>query len=64
MISVEWLDVAYLREVREQSPSRVHTIDCSPWIEELLRRIGLEYQNGSKMIRIFGYSPKNMDLFE
>jgi len=64
-ISVEWFDVGFLQQKREhRSPQRTHVIDHSPWIEELLRRVGLEHQKGSTMIRIFGYSPKNLELFD
>ena len=65
LLSVEWLDVAFLQETREHRlPPRVHVTDHSPWLEELLRTVGLVYQKGSTMIRIFGYSPKSLDLFD
>jgi hypothetical protein len=65
LISVEWLDVAFLQETREHRlPPRTHVTDHSPWLEELLRRVGLDYQKGRQMIRIFGYSPKSLDLFD
>jgi hypothetical protein len=64
-ISVEWFDVGFLQETRERRlPVRTHVTDHSPWIEELLRRVGLEYQKGKTMVRIFGYSPKSLDLFD
>lgn len=65
LLSVEWLDVEFLEETIEpRLPPRIHVTDHSPWIESLLRDIGLDYQKGNKMIRIFGYSPKNIDLFD
>ncbi|MCU1295037.1 MAG: hypothetical protein JWP08_3887 [Bryobacterales bacterium] len=65
LLSVEWLDVAFLQETREHRlPPRLHITDHSAWLEELLRSIGLEYRKGGTMIRIFGYSPKSLDLFE
>jgi hypothetical protein len=65
LMSVEWLDIAHLQEQRERRlPPRVHTTDHSPWLEELVRRAGLEYTKGTTMIRIFGYSPKSNDLFD
>jgi hypothetical protein len=65
LLSVEWLDVAFLEQTEEHRlPTRIHVTDHSPWIEELLRRVGLEYQKGRTMIRIFGYSPKSLDLFD
>lgn len=65
LLSVEWLDVFYLQEVRvHRLPPRVDFIDHSDWIEELVREVGLDYRKGEKMIRIFGYSPRNSDLFD
>lgn len=65
LLSVEWLDVAVLQETREHRlPQRVQVTDHSSWVEDLLRNIGFEYQKGSTMIRIFGYSPKSLDSFE
>jgi hypothetical protein len=65
MISVEWFDLLYLQETREKRlPPRLHITDHSIWIEPLLKSIGLEYQKGQTMIRIFGYSPKSLELFD
>ena len=65
LISLEWLDVEVLEEQTEHRlPPRVHVKDRTGWIEELLRRVGLDYLQGERMIRIFGYSPKDMDLFD
>jgi transposase-like protein len=59
------LDIEFLQKIEEHRlPPRVHVIDHSPWLEELLRRVGLEYQKGNTMIRIFGYSPKNLEFFD
>jgi hypothetical protein len=39
LVSVEWLDVAHLQEVREHRlPPRVATIDHSEWLVPLLRQ--------------------------
>jgi len=65
MISVEWLDLNFLQETwTYRLPPQKQVTDHSPWIEELLQRIGFDYLKGQSMIRIFGYSPKNMDLFD
>jgi hypothetical protein len=65
LVSLEWLDLEILEETRElRLPPRVHVTDHSGWIEELLNRVGLEYVKGQKMIRIFGYSPKDMEFFD
>jgi hypothetical protein len=65
MIAVEWFDVGYQQELREhRQPPRVQMIDYSPWLEELLRRVGLDFRKGSSFIRIFGYSPRSLELFD
>jgi hypothetical protein len=65
MVAVEWLDIAYLQEVREHRlPPLVHTVDHSLWIEPLLATIGLDYRKGTTMVRIFGYCPRNLELFD
>jgi hypothetical protein len=64
LISVEWLDMAFVQKTHRGMLIPPGTTDHSPWIEDLLRRVGLEYQKGSAMIRIFGYSPKSYDLFD
>jgi hypothetical protein len=65
MISVEWLDICHLQEIHIQRlPIRKETIDHSGWICELLECIGLDFKPGANMIRIFGYSPRNYDLFD
>ena len=65
MLSVEWLDIYHIQEVRvHRLPARTDIIDHSIWIEELLKRVGLDYRKGTKMIRTFGYSPRSMELFD
>jgi len=64
MLSVEWLDLYHIQEVRTHRLLASQFIDHSGWIEQLLQHIGLDYCKGTKMIRIFGYSPRNMDLFD
>lgn len=64
-ISVEWFDVALIQETKVyRLPQQLHIVDHSPWIEELLARIGLDYTKGKKMLRIFGYSPRDLTLFD
>jgi hypothetical protein len=64
-LSVEWLDVVYLAEtVEHRLPPRIYATDHSGWIRELLDRIGLDYKKGDTMIRIFGYSPKDLERFD
>jgi hypothetical protein len=64
LISVEWFDVSFTQQTHRGMLISPLVTDHSPWIVELLRNVGLEYQKGSTMIRIFGYSPKSLDLFD
>jgi len=65
MLSVEWLDVGHIQEVRvHRLSARTEAIDHSVWIEELLTSVGLDYRKGEKMIRIFGYSPRSVEKFD
>jgi hypothetical protein len=65
MLSIEWLDIHFAQEVRaHRLPPRIEIVDHSGWIEDLLKNIGLDFRKGSKMIRVFGYSPRGLDLFE
>jgi hypothetical protein len=65
MIGVEWLDIAFLQEARDKRlPPTVTIINHAAAIEELLVRVGLEFETGSTMLRIFGYAPKSMDHFD
>ena len=64
LLSLEWLDIEFIeRTHRGRLIAPVFT-DHSAWLEELLVRVGFEYQKGSALIRIFGYSPKSSDLFD
>jgi hypothetical protein len=61
MISVEWFDIGFeQRTVIERLPRQIQMIDHSPWLEELLKKIGLDFQKGKALIRIFGYAPRNL----
>ena len=65
MISVEWFDIVSVEDVRIHGlPRRDERIDHSTWMAPLLQSIGLDFVKGELMIRVFGYSPRNMDLFD
>ena len=65
LLSIEWLDVDFLQKTREHRlPPRVTVIDHSEWIAPLLQRIGLDFRQGATMIRIFGYYPRSLELFD
>ncbi len=60
---VEWVDIEYHANPHPGIRMPPETTDHSPWLIDLLDSIGLDYQRGITMIRIFGYSPRNLDLF-
>lgn len=65
LLSVEWLDIAHTQEVREHRlPPRIEVIDHSAWLVPLLRGVGLDFRVGASMIRVFGYSPRSLELFD
>jgi hypothetical protein len=64
-LSVEWLDLAQVQEVRDHRlPPRVTVVDHSEWLVTLLQDVGLDYWVGATMIRVFGYSPRSLELFD
>jgi len=51
----------------EYGEQRVPTFKVLEWREapeELLNAVGLDYRKGAAMIRIFGYSPRSLELFD
>jgi hypothetical protein len=64
LLSLEWLDLAFIERKHCGRLIAPVLTDHSAWLEDLLTQVGFEYQRGSTMIRIFGYSPKNFDLFD
>jgi hypothetical protein len=65
LLSVEWLDIGHRREVREHRlPPRVNIVDHSAWLVPLLQQVGLDFRVGGSMIRVFGYSPRSLELFD
>ena len=63
-LSVEWFDVESHRDPYPGIQRPPDTTDQSPWLTTLLDGIGLDYLRGVTSIRIFGYSPRNLDLFD
>jgi len=63
-LSVEWFDISLMQSTHRGMLIPPLITDHSPWIVDLLRRISFEFQQGTTMIRIFGYSPKSLDLFD
>jgi hypothetical protein len=63
--SIEWWDVRFVEEVRDNRlPQNIEVVDHSPRIESILRSVGFDYIKGTQMFRIFGYSPKDLTLFD
>lgn len=63
-ISVEWFDISFIQEEQKHRLVAPGATDHSSWIEAILKDAGLDYRKGQSMIRIFGYSPKSMELFD
>ena len=64
MISVEWFEIVFRYEVRKNLLVPPDVTDHSPWLVPLLKSVGLEFKTGSRVVRIFGYSPRNLEGFE
>ena len=69
MISVEWMDLLFRRYPLRPGMSGPTWLageveDHGDKIETLVKPIGFDYSRGRNMLRIFGYSPKDMDLFD
>jgi hypothetical protein len=63
-MSVEWFDIGFLEETRRGRLIKPEITDHSGWIEALLNENRFDFSKGKDFFRIFGYSPKNFDLFE
>jgi hypothetical protein len=65
LISVEWLDIAFIGETRPGGRSaRAVLVDHSGWIEAALRQASLDYRKGKTMFRVYGYAPRSDALFD
>ncbi len=65
MHCVEWFDVGYVQLITEHRlPPRIHPVDHSTWLVPLLQQIGLDFEVGRHTIRIYGYAPRNRELFD
>jgi hypothetical protein len=64
LISVEWLDVVHLQAEQNHRLIAAKVTDHSPWIEGMLQSAGLDYRKGTEMIRVFGYAPRSLELFD
>ena len=62
MMSIEWIDVGRFEQRLEGE--RRADVDHGAELESLIGRIGLDYLVGAQAIRIFGYSPRDMQQFE
>lgn len=63
-IWTEWMDLSCQEEIRiHRLPPCIKIIDYSEEMELLLRRIGFDFERGSRTVRIFGYYPRNRNSF-
>lgn len=65
MLSVEWMNLSCRQsEIEHRLPPRIMVTDHFQWLIPLLQRIGLDFQAGTNMIRIYGYTPRSLELFD
>lgn len=65
LISVEWFDIGNKRTVWEPHRLKLSTVvEDLEWLIPILAGIGLDYRVGNEMIRIFGYTPRSLELFD
>jgi hypothetical protein len=64
LISIEWLDLYFIQKTYRGRLLAPEITNHSNWVEEMIQQIGFEYIKGSHMLRIFGYSPKSLELFD
>ena len=69
MMSVEWLDILFWHHPLRPGMSgfiwAAGAVEShADRIEAIVKKVGLDYAVGVNMIRIFGYSPKSMDMFD
>lgn len=64
LLSIEWLDMSFLQETSRNQLIAPVVTDHSDSLEALLKKVGLDYRKGTSMIRIFGYSPRSLELFD
>ena len=61
MMSVEWLDISFVQEIRTGKYTAPKRIDHSTWILAILEDAKFCYDTVDDIIRIFGYLPKSHD---
>ncbi|XAM00355.1 hypothetical protein OT109_02995 [Phycisphaeraceae bacterium D3-23] len=63
-IYVQWFDIGCIEKKQSGTHVAAEYIDRSDWIENLLTEFGFDFKKSTDFYRIFGYYPRNMDLFE
>ena len=58
LISVRWLEVTFIEEIFRGHLLNSKIVDHSPEIQNLLTKIGFEFEKGTEAFRIFAYAPK------
>jgi hypothetical protein len=62
-ISVRWLDLRFIEKTHRGRLLSPEIIDHSEAVEKLLTEIGLDYEKGEEVVRIFGYAPRDRTNF-
>jgi hypothetical protein len=63
MKSVLWFDIGLIDEWKAKKPIKREFYDYTELILNIVKPIGIDYEISNDILRIFGYSPKNYDLF-
>jgi hypothetical protein len=64
LASIEWLDVCLTKPLKSGNllPAVRHSYDHQ--ILQMIDRVGFDHSVGKQMVRLFGYSPKDWELFD
>ncbi|HRJ48178.1 MAG TPA: hypothetical protein PKY38_12515 [Opitutaceae bacterium] len=60
---IRWLDIAFREEHTAHALTAPTWTDHSAWIEAAIRTAGLDYRRSHDFFRIFGYAPRDLELF-
>ena len=62
-ISALWLDLRFTQKIRGRWLLSPELVDHSDYLAKLLSKIGLDYEKGHEVIRVFGYAPRDRTNF-
>ena len=63
-MAIEWIDIDCIEITTNRGLLKPIQIDRANEIEDILLRIGLEFERGVHTFRVFGYAPFNLEGFD